>query len=210
MEETNFNSKSVVLFLGKSINYAIAYMGILLSQQTVVPIGIQAKEREISATLQYCEINMVITDEEHYEVLKNSLKSYKYQLNILLVDTLEVYVLNAKSGMNQGSNQENLDDVVIMLHTSGALSDPKRVMLTHDNLISNVESNIKCLDYSKEEVTLIALPMYFGYCNTAQFLMHVYLGAAMIIMDTIFSPKYSFNWYKNIKSPILPECRLCY
>lgn len=41
--------------------------------------------------------------------------------------------------------------------------------------------------------------MYFGYCNTAQFLTHVYLGAAMIIMDTIFYPQIFFQLVQKYK-----------
>ena len=31
--------------------------------------------------------------------------------------------------------------------------------------------------------------MHFGYCNTAQFLTHVYLGATIVILGGIFFPK---------------------
>ena len=44
------------------------------------------------------------------------------------------------------------DDVVIMLHTSGTTSNPKRVMLTHTNLITNVESNIASLELTSTDV----------------------------------------------------------
>jgi long-chain acyl-CoA synthetase len=35
--------------------------------------------------------------------------------------------------------------------------------------------------------------MCFGYCNTAQFLTHIYLGASIIILDTMFLPKQFFQ-----------------
>ncbi len=83
----------------------------------------------------------------------------------------------------------SFNDVAIMLHTSGITSSQKRVMLSHKNLISNVESNIASLRLSSEGKVLLALPMYLGYCNTAQFLSHIYVGAPMVIHNRIFIPK---------------------
>lgn len=193
------NSKCVVLFFENSINYAVAYMGALLCDKVVVPIGIQAKGCEIIATLQYCEVDLIITDSKHYRSLSAFLKEYKYKLKIIIIDTMVVDTLNASREWIRKEGKESLEDVAIMLHTSGTLSNPKRVMLTHENLISNIESNIKCLDYNKEDISLIALPMYFGYCNTAQFLTHLYLGAMMVIMETIFFPKTFFELVEKYK-----------
>ena len=84
-----------------------------------------------------------------------------------------------------------------MLHTSGTTSNPKRVMLTHRNLISNIESNIQSLKLTEADKCLIAMPMYFGYCNTAQFLTHLYLGASIVILDGMFFPKTFFFTVQN-------------
>ena len=80
-----------------------------------------------------------------------------------------------------------------MLHTSGTTSEPKRIMLTHKNLISNIESNIQSLKLNEDDKTLISMPMIFGYCNTAQFLTHVYLGASIVILNNMFFPKLFFQ-----------------
>lgn len=85
------------------------------------------------------------------------------------------------------------DEVAVMLHTSGTTSNSKRVMLTHSNLINNVESNIQSLALTEKDKVLIAMPMYFGCCNTAQFLTHLYLGATMVLHKGLFLPKSFFQ-----------------
>lgn len=193
LDVIDVSSKNVVLFFENSINYAIAYMGILLGHKTVVPVDSHIKAQEMVSTIRYCEADLIITDSAHYEMVCRLLEQYEFRIKILIVDTGNAIILNASKHMIQKEAIECLDDVAIMLHTSGTLSNPKRVMLTHENLISNVVSNIKCMNYSKEDISLIALPMCFGYCNTAQFLTHVYLGASMVIMETIFFPKSFFQ-----------------
>lgn len=61
-------------------------------------------------------------------------------------------------------------------------------MLSHQNLIANIESNIASLELNENDKTLIVLPMYFGYCNSSQFLTHLYLGASIVIANQPFNP----------------------
>lgn len=191
------NSVNFSLFLPNSINYAVAYFAVLYCKKIIVPIGIQAKEPEIVSILDYCEVDMIITDSAHLEFIQRVLKNHRYKIHVYDIDSDVLYsgdnnkeYIPKTSHSDQDEMEEN---VAIMLHTSGTTSNPKRVMLTHRNLISNVESNIQSLNLSQQDKVLIALPMLFGYCNTAQFLTHLYLGASIVILDSMFLPKQFFR-----------------
>ncbi|MBO4616094.1 MAG: acyl--CoA ligase [Lachnospiraceae bacterium] len=197
-------SKTVIIFLGNSINYAIAYFGITFSNRVIVPIGKQAKGPEIVSTVSYCESDMVITDAEGMEYLQSVFKEYAYKLNLFDIETYECVCIHPQFNYIEKHDEEldlreDENDTAIMLHTSGTTSNPKRVMLTHSNLINNIQSNIESLQLSSNDKGLIALPMFFGYCNTALFLTHVYLGAGLVIMSKMFSPKYFFELIQGEK-----------
>ena len=49
------------------------------------------------------------------------------------------------------------------------------------------------LAFTNNDKTLISIPMYFGYCNTAQFLTQVYLGSSIYIYDGLFMPNVFFK-----------------
>jgi long-chain acyl-CoA synthetase len=191
------NSLNVAVFLPNSINYAVAYFAVQFSDKILVPIGVQAKELEIISTLKYCEIDLIISDSEHLEYLKGILKGYGYRVDVYVIDLDEIILLHENKNMIPKTHyiQQNgsEDDIAIMLHTSGTISNPKRVMLTHSNLIHNIESNVESLGLTMNDKVLIAMPMFFGYCNTAQFLTHLYLGASMVILDSVFLPKRFFQ-----------------
>lgn len=190
-------SLTVGIFLKNSINYAVSYFGILYANRIIVPIGIQAKEPEILSTIEYCEIDIIISDSMNAEFLIECLNQYKYKVYLYIVDTEEIIAINEEKEMISKSNEIDLngdeDDVVIMLHTSGTTSNPKRVMLSSQNLICNIISNIESLGLTEQDKVLIALPMFFGYCNTAQFLTHIYLGSPIVILDNIFMPRLFFE-----------------
>lgn len=75
-----------------------------------------------------------------------------------------------------------------MLQTSGTTNNPKKVMLTHKNIISNIISHSESVGLTEKDKVLISLPMFFGYCNTSQFLTHMYLGGTLHILGNFFQP----------------------
>ena len=191
------NSYNVAIFLPNSINYAIAYFSILFANGVIVPIGVQSKRIEIISTLEYCEIDVIITSLEYRDLLNDYLCDYKYEVSLIFIEDYSIESINTGKRFSYKSfadkNAGTEDDVAIMLHTSGTTSNPKRVMLTHSNIINNIESNIKSLNLTEKDKVLISMPMYFGYCNTAQFLTHLYLGASIVIMHGKFFPKLFFE-----------------
>ncbi len=190
-------SSNIGVFLPNSIKYGIVYFSILFSKKVIVPIGVKEKKTGIQSVCEYCELDYVITDSSNLSILEKIFSDYKHKINLINIDTGIILEINKekdsvpKSDLKLVDGSEN--SVAIMLHTSGTTSNPKRVMLTHQNLMANVQSNIKSLQLREQDITLITLPMHFGYCNTAQFLTHVFLGASIVIMDNIFMAK-QFFW----------------
>ena len=195
------NSRNIAIFLPNSIYYSVAYFAVLFSDKVVIPIGTQSKGLEIISALEYCEIDLIISNLQYKAFLLECLADYNHCISILFIEDRIIEVVNknknyiTKSGLPEKNGTE--DEVAIMLHTSGTTSNPKRVMLTHSNLINNIESNIASLKLKKNDIVLISMPMYFGYCNTAQFLTHIYLGASMVILDGMFLPKLFFQTVQN-------------
>ena len=183
--------------LPNSIDYVIAYFAITISKNVIVPIGVQSKPMEIINTIDYCEIDLIVTSYAYRELVRKCFENYSFTVSVLFVEDGTIEKFNTDKYQKHKSDSiiegDDSDMVVIMLHTSGTTSKPKRVMLTHKNLICNIESNIASLNLSDKDVTLISMPIHFGYCNTAQLLTHIYLGASIIILDGVFWPKRFFE-----------------
>ncbi len=187
---------NVGILLPNSIDYAISYFAILLRGKTIIPIPYYSKSNEIESNIKYCELNTIITDEEGYEKLKTLTieeAAFSYKIQVLIMPERKVEVINPQGDFLCNKLSDENSDVAIMLHTSGTTSNPKRVMLTHNGLLRNINSNVKSLDLKEDDVCLISLPMCFGYCNTSQFLTHLYIGGSMVILDSIFTAKSFFK-----------------
>lgn len=192
-------SENIGLFLPNSIDYAVAYFSITLNKSIIVPISILSKELEIVSSIRYCELNLIITNSEYKKLLIKSVANSNFKIAIYNIDdnSFEEVGNGDYCNIMKKSSELNVNDTAIMLHTSGTTSNPKRVMLTHNNLISNIKSNIESLKLTKDDKVLIALPMCFGYCNTAQFLTHLFIGGTIIIMKSIFMAKSFFQLVEN-------------
>lgn len=184
------NNRNVGIFLNNSVDYAKAYFSIAYMDRTIIPVEVTLSKEQIVSILDYCEISTIITNKKYYEQLTNSLQDYEYFMEIFCIEENKLYQFEGKSRLLSESMESgvSVQDTAIMLHTSGTTSNPKRVMLTHNNLITNVKSNIKSLKLNEEDKSLIVLPMYFGYCNSSQFLTHMYLGASVVIAPQPFNP----------------------
>ena len=181
------HNRNVGIFFHNSIDYAIAYFTVCCNDDVIIPLEDNITEDKLKGILKYCEISLIITNSENINTLKTLLNDISFEICIYNIDDMAFSTIGSGEALTQGDDDE--DDVCVMLHTSGTTSDPKKVMLTNKSLISNIESNIKSLNITSEDVCLIVLPMFFGYCNSSQFLSHLYLGARLVIYKSHFMPR---------------------
>lgn len=192
--------KNVGLFIQNSIEYVIGYFAISFADKVIVPIETNCKAEQILSTVGYCELDLIVTNSDNFAYLTEILESE-------LESDVEIY--NLSNGSKRYISKKckrtqdfedaicSENDVAIMLHTSGTTSNPKKVMLTHRNLLANIRSNVTSLELNCNDRCLIVLPMCFGYCNTSQFLTHFYLGGSIVIYDGTFVPVRFFHYIEK-------------
>ncbi|HEX8833942.1 MAG TPA: long-chain fatty acid--CoA ligase, partial [Abditibacteriaceae bacterium] len=79
------------------------------------------------------------------------------------------------------------DDVATIIYTSGTTGEPKGVMLTQRNIISNLEAIISVLSMSHEDSFLSFLPLAHIYERTAGFFLPLRLGASIAYCESLFT-----------------------
>ena len=74
-------------------------------------------------------------------------------------------------------------DPALYLYTSGTTGRPKGVILTHDNLIANVESCRAAGDFDDRDAFLCLLPFFHTYAITGTFLLPLLSGSRMVLVE---------------------------
>ena len=80
-------------------------------------------------------------------------------------------------------------DPALYLYTSGTTGRPKGVVLTHDNLIANVESCQRAGDFDHRDSFLCLLPFFHTYAITGTFLLPLLSGSKMVLVDRFHPTK---------------------
>lgn len=180
----------VGVILDNSPQFLQAYFAITLAGKTIVPLKSGATPAEIARITASCEIRLLLTDTRHIEKLSRSEVVFAYQLRCYALDEGKAVTLGENKKLVPLSETErthiSAEDTALMMHTSGTTSDPKIVMLSHNNLIENARAVCRSLQLRESDRTLIFLPMHLSSANI-QMLTHLYLGADLVILDGIFT-----------------------
>jgi long-chain acyl-CoA synthetase len=78
-------------------------------------------------------------------------------------------------------------DVAVLIYTSGTTGNPKAVQLTHGNLIANLESVNRSLDFGPSDVWCSVLPLHHTFEATCGFLAALDCGATVVYARSLKS-----------------------
>ncbi len=88
-------------------------------------------------------------------------------------------IVREGSELKRGFPVRKMDDVAAILYTSGTTGYSKGVMLTHKNIMSNVEASARVLNLGTGDVFLSVLPIHHAFEATAGFLLPQYCGCSI-------------------------------
>lgn len=79
------------------------------------------------------------------------------------------------------------DDIATLVYTSGTTGPPKGVMLTHNNILANVEAAVKAFPISADDVSLSFLPLSHVFERVDGYYLMLHQGAVIAYAESIDS-----------------------
>ena len=176
----------IALYCINCAEFAIAYVGILKSGATVVPVNILLKPVEIEYLLNDSGAKGLIYHNSLAENARVLMVTFP-ELNLFVSIGGESKdsmgwddFLNTKSPVPEPVINPALD-LAAILYTSGTTGRPKGAMLSHSNLLANIQSICQALQWrEREEVVLLVLPMFHAFAATVGMLTPLSSGCAFV------------------------------
>lgn len=189
MLKRHLNNRShIAIVLPNSISYVVAYCSILLAEHVIVPIYYKASQSEIKNTIECCDVGLIITDSAGQKKISES--CFRHRVIVFNIDNYEMLEFGDR---DVEAIITSPIDVAVMLGTSGSVNAPKRVMLSNENIISNVLAISESLHYDSSEKFLAVLPFTFAAGNTSQIATSLILGATLYIYSGPLYPEFLFK-----------------
>jgi len=144
------------------------------------------KVKEIDSKLPELRSIVVIDDHEGYSIDDFVFLSLRKKDKLKAFQTFEG-VMNSGKILEEGkdySRKVSLDDLVALIYTSGTTGKPKGVMLSHRNIMSNVNAAYQVIPYGEADNFLSVLPLHHTLECTAGFLVPLFGGATISYVES--------------------------
>ncbi len=173
----------ISLIADNSLRWLIADQGIMMAGAVNAVRSSQAEQEELLFILANSGSSaLVVEDLKTFNKLCEGLKDLPIELVILLSDEAppteeSIKVLNFQQLMSIGA-QHNLDPVELtpdtlatLIYTSGTTGKPKGVMLSHGNLMHQVNSLGAVVQPEPGNITLSILPTWHSYERSCEYFL---------------------------------------
>lgn len=180
-----------VLLLPQGLDYITTFLSCLLSNVISVPLYPPRKNQHsnrVDNVVVDCQPSLIITTQE----LVTDLRAVYPDIDVVAVESLK------HSEASSFESNFELNTTAFLQYTSGSTGAPKGVMVSHQNIIANLDSLIEASECSEKDVFCNWLPLFhdLGLINTL--LLPVYMGAHSVIMSPMNFMRRPIKWFKAI------------
>ncbi|MGE5680570.1 MAG: AMP-binding protein [Bacillota bacterium] len=176
-------NERVAIFSENRPEWIFAFYGTWNSGGISVPIDFMSTAEEVSFILNDCRPAYIFTSANNLPVLEKAMQTVSYSPEIVVFD--KINKLNGTKPLKLEA--ENKDDIAVIIYTSGTTGSPKGVMLSFDNLYSNVECITGVDIVSFNDRVIAILPFHHAFPLQGTILMPFYAGSTVILPAQISS-----------------------
>ena len=196
--EIGLESKKIAIISNNRYEWCTSYFAITIGNMIVIPLDKALQEKEIESLIIRSGADAVIYENKYSQIFKNI--KQRQQSNLKHYINMDIEKSNSeeisykelqeqgKKLVEQGNeNHENKkidkNKMSIMLFTSGTTSEPKAVMLSQNNICSNVTAIASHVKLYPTDTLLSFLPLHHTFESTITFLYGLYFGVTVAFCD---------------------------
>jgi long-chain acyl-CoA synthetase len=190
----------VAIWLKNCPEFIPALFGVLQAGAVVVPINNFLKPNEVNYILRDAGADVMITDATLAEGLPE-LQAARSQLRCLQVEQFSTEAINAPA---VNPPERVAGDLAVIIYTSGTTGRPKGAMLSHGNLLHNVESCRLVLETISDDRMVVLLPMFHSFMLCVGVMLPMLVGASIVLIRSLHPPRNVLQEVIQRQATILP------
>ena len=171
----------VAIALPNSVGFMRAFFGICAAGAVAVPLpppfrfaSLDIHVRRISLALRQSDVRLILADRTMTDILRPIFTEVDERFSVLCIDEMQ--------GADPTFVDVDDDDPVLIQYTSGTSGSPKGVVLTHSNLLSNIDAIRRRLQVSTSDVGCSWLPLFHDMGLIGQALVPIVCRADVYLL----------------------------
>jgi long-chain acyl-CoA synthetase len=177
-------------------HWIAGYLGVLRLGGIAVPLDTAYKPAQVHKLLTDCGARAVLTSPRFLSTAQSALAALGGDGCGLLLHPTEDGDAGDFEVLGRPGNDPSAappphddpgatDEAAVILYTSGTTSDPKGVILTHGNLLSEVDAVYQIVTIDEHEVVLGVLPLFHALAQMANLLLPLAAGGSVVFLETV-------------------------
>ena len=197
--DMGFKGKRVALIGENRYEWVISYLAVTCGGMVIAPLDKALPDKEITSLIKRSEVDAVIYEKKHQELFEKLKADSEINLNTLICineeDDTDRETISFESLLEKGrkliKEKSKLYDEItidansmsIMLFTSGTTSAAKIVMLSQDNILTNLYAYQTHFKINQDDTLLSFLPIHHTFECSITILYGFYSGATIAFCD---------------------------
>ena len=196
--DRNLKGKRIALIGENRYEWVISYLAVTCGGMIIAPLDKALPDKEIASLIKRSEVDAVIYEKKHEDLFKKLKNDKSINLNLLICMDIEddnKEVISFQKLLDKGKklikekNKEydkikiDSNAMSIMLFTSGTTSTAKIVMLSQNNILSNLYAYQTHFKINQNDILLSFLPIHHTFECSITILYGFYSGATVAFCD---------------------------
>jgi long-chain acyl-CoA synthetase len=184
LKESGIGKGDNIAILGENRpEWGISYFTVSWIGATAVPLDSRASAESLRFILGFSAAKAIFLSASYLPKVRPMLDELDGLKQVIVMETFDDLYNRYSWGVERERPSDQ--EVSEILFTSGTTGNPKGVMLTHKNIMSNVEDMYKILDLSPDDRAFSVLPMHHSYECTCGLLGSFYNGSSVFYARSI-------------------------